>query len=252
MFNALRSFIRFSWISYIAVIPVFAAVSLFAQSVTGPSTPVSVATPAPTSQALTSETNPAPCKHSAVSDIPLSFAIQARVTGPLDSARLKVGKEVWVNIVEDVVYPGCKLNAGSALYAHVTAAASGTDANASELSLSFDHADCEEQRKKGMPLRLIALVGPSEDAVRIHEELPIALRGSNRNVHDAVKAMGGSGDKLNTGGLPLIFRPGIVIGIPALKLEVEGGPGCSSRISSTNRNVQLDRGTILILVVEDK
>jgi hypothetical protein len=41
-----------------------------------------------------------------------------------------------------------------------------------------------------------------------------------------------------------------VIGIPAMKLEVEGGPGCSARIASTNHSVHLDRGTELILVVE--
>jgi hypothetical protein len=185
-------------------------------------------------------------------EIPLSSTIQAKVTGPLDSAHLKAGKEIWVYVANDVVYPGCTLNAGSALYARVTEATSGQDSNASELSLSFDNADCLEQRKKAMPLRLIAMVGPSEGALRVHEELPVLMKGSNRNINDPVKAMSGSRDKYDTEGTPRIFRPGIVIGIPMIKLEVEGGPGCSARISSTNHSVRLDRGTELILVVESQ
>jgi hypothetical protein len=168
----------------------------------------------------------------------------------LDSARLKVGKEIWADVVNDVVYPGCTLNAGSALYGHVTAATSGQGTNTSELSLSFDHADCQEQRKKEMPLRLIALLGPSENVIRVHEELPIQMRAAKRNINDAVTALNGSPDKFNTEGPPRIFRPGAVIGIPMMKLEVEGGPGCSARISSTNRSVHLDRGMELIFVVE--
>jgi hypothetical protein len=42
-------------------------------------------------------------------------------------------------------------------------------------------------------------------------------------------------------------HPGTVIGMPMLKLEPEGGPGCSARISSTNRSVELGTGVELIL-----
>jgi hypothetical protein len=247
MFAAILSFIRLPWIGRIAVIPVFAAVTLFAQSAISPSAPAKPAIP---SSAPASEPSPAPCKHSADREIPISFTIQAKVSIALDSAHLKAGKEIWVDVVNDVVYPGCTLNAGSFLYAHVMAATSGQDSNSSELSLSFDHADCFEQRKKVMPLRLIAMVGPLEGALRIHEELPVTLRGSHRNINDPVKVMDGSKDKFDTEVPPRIFRPGTVIGIPTMKLEVEGGPGCSARISSTNHNVHLDRGTELILVVE--
>jgi hypothetical protein len=249
MFSAHCLFIRLLRIGRIAVVPVFASVSLLAQSAAHPSIP---APPAATAQTPSNGTSPAPCKHSAVSDIPLSSTIQAKVAGTLDSAHLKVGKEIWVYIDNDVAYPGCTLNAGSTLYAHVTAATSGQGSNTSELSLSFNHADCQEQRKKAMPMRLIAIVGPLEGALRIHEELPVTLRGAQRNINDPVKAMAGSRDKYNTEVPPRIFRPGSVIGIPTMKLEVEGGPGCSARISSTNHSVLLDRGTELIMVVESQ
>jgi hypothetical protein len=37
--------------------------------------------------------------------------------------------------------------------------------------------------------------------------------------------------------------------LPNLKLEPEGGPGCSSRISSSDRNVELQTGVELILMM---
>jgi hypothetical protein len=229
------------------VVPFFAAVTLFAQSAASPGTPAS--SPG-TAQTPASKSSPAPCKHSAAPLIPLSSTFQASVAGTLDSAHLKVGKEIWVNVDNDIVYPGCTLNAGTALYGHVTTAAAGTDSNLSELSLTFDHADCKEQRKKEMPLRLIAILGPTEDVMRVHEELPIQMRGAKRNIKDAVNALNGSSDKFNKEGPPGLFPVGVVIGIPGLKLEIEGGPGCSSRITSTNRRVQLMRGVQLIFVVE--
>jgi hypothetical protein len=72
----------------------------------------------------------------------------AKVTGPMDSGHLKVGKEFWVTVQEAIAYPGCKLSAGSAIYGHVTSALSQKSSPTSELSLAFDHADCEA-RKEG-------------------------------------------------------------------------------------------------------
>jgi hypothetical protein len=41
----------------------------------------------------------------------------------------------------------------------------------------------------------------------------------------------------------------LVVGMSNLKLEPEGGPGCSARISSTNRDVELQTGVELILMM---
>jgi hypothetical protein len=246
MLTVLRSFIRLSWMGLIAVLPVFAAAALFAQSAASPGTP---ATPAAT-QAPASQASPAPCPLSPNADIPLSATIHATVTGTLDSARLKVGKEIWVNVAADVTYPGCMLNAGTALYAHVMSAATAQGSNPSELSLSFDHADCLGRNKKEMPLRLIALLGPSENVLRVHEELPIMMRGSSRKISVAVKAEGTGTDKFNLDAPPPTVQLGAVMGIPNVKLEIKGGPGCSSRITSTDRSVQLTREMELIFLVE--
>jgi hypothetical protein len=239
---ALRSFIRLPLICRIAVLSVFLAASAFAQSAASPS--------APASQVAAHEAGQAPCLHSAMMDIPIGAAIEAQVKGVLDSGHLKAGKEIWASVVYGLTYPGCTLNAGSAVYGHVIAVLAKDGSNPSELSLVFDHADCDGRGKKEMPLRLIGLVGPSEMSERMHDIVPSGLKGSQRNSPAAVLATVFRDDQLNPGGAPQTVHVGVVLALPKLKLDYEGGPGCSARITSTDKSVQLEPGTELILVVQ--
>ena len=95
MLTALGSFIKNAGFGRITVFPIFAAVAVFAQSGPAPTVP---ATPAPTSVT-------AACPHSAASEIPFTSTIQAKVPGTLDSGHLKVGKEIWVTVMNGLVYP---------------------------------------------------------------------------------------------------------------------------------------------------
>ncbi len=217
------------------------------------------ASPVP-SQQITAQTGgmppqgaaPASCPSLADKEIPVNATIQAKVAGPMDSGHLKVGKEIWVNVLNNMTFPGCRLDAGSALYAHVRSAKSQGDSNSAELSLVFDHADCVGVQKRPMEMRLLGLLGPSAPAANAHDDLPKGLiRGSF--IPNATSKPGKyklSDDRLNPGGAPNTVRPGVVVDIPKLKLDVAGGPGCSARITSTDRVVHLDLGTQLILVVE--
>ena len=242
MLVALRSPIRHPWVGRIAVLPAFLAVSVFAQSAAGPS--------APASQLAAHEAGQAPCLHSAMMDIPIGAAIEANVKGVLDSSRLKVGKEVWASVVNGLSYPGCTLNAGAAVYGHIKAIVPKDGSNTSQLSLVFDHADCEGNGKKEMPLRLIGLIGPEEMSERMHDIVPTGLKGSQRNSPSAVLATVFRDDKLNPGGPPRTIHVGVVLGLPKLQLDYAGGPECSAQITSTDRSVQLEPGTELILVVQ--
>ena len=252
MLIALRSFIQLPRIGRFVLVPVFAAVSVFALNAAGQQTPPAQATgaaAAPASQAPANVAGHAPCHPNANIDIPLSSTIETKVTGLMDSGHLKVGKEFWVNVIYGQVYPGCRLNAGAAIYGHVTSAVSQKDPSSSELSLVFDHADCEGHGKKEMPMRLIALMRSSDESTRLHDEVPLEMKGAARNITSVKAAFNGT-DVLNPGGPARTVRPGIVIGLPKMNLEVEGGPGCSARISSTDRSVQLGLGAELILVVQ--
>jgi hypothetical protein len=232
----------------ITVVPVFAVALVFAQSAADPRTSAPPATPAPAS-----ENDPALCPHITGAVIPYNATIQAKVQGTLDSAHLKVGKEIWVIVSNSLVFPGCTLNEGAALYGHIKAIGPGKDANSSELSLAFDHVDCVDHPKKEMPMWLIGLVAPEERLTRLHEEVPLEMKaGKQRNISDANKGQVFTDDVLNPGGKPQTVQPGVVVELPKIKLEVTGGPGCSARITSSDNSVLLPRNSELILLMQSK
>jgi tetratricopeptide (TPR) repeat protein len=184
-------------------------------------------------------------------DRSINTTIQARVTGGLDSAHLKPGKEVFVKVVYGLAYPGCTLDEDAILYGHVTSATSSKSPNSSELSLVFDHGDCAGHAKKGLSLRLIGMVAPADQSSRhLHEELPTEIGGGVQSISMAEAGLVNGGDEdLNPGGPPHTIHPGVVIRMPQVKLEPEGGPGCSARITSPNRSIQLGAGSELILTM---
>jgi hypothetical protein len=263
---AFRSFVLFSWVSRIAVVRAI-AIFILAQSVAGPfiqsshaATGAQQTAPAPANAAAGAKASPASslppslaptCAPNADVAIPSNVTLQAKVTGPMDSGRLKVGKGFWVTVAQGMSYPGCNLTSGAAIYGHVTSATSKTDSNAAELSLAFDHADCEDSGKKEMRFLVIGLIGPSEQYARLHDDLPMGAINNRRTANTTAKALTFDDYKLNPGGAPDTVHPGIVLGLPKLKLDVEGGPGCSSsRISSTDRTAVLELGSELILVAQ--
>ncbi|MGA2169804.1 MAG: tetratricopeptide repeat protein [Terracidiphilus sp.] len=188
-------------------------------------------------------------------DRSIDSTIEARVTGGLDSGHLKPGKEIWVKVVYGLVFPGCTLDAESILYGHVTSSTSSKNPNASELSLLFDHGDCAGHAKRELPLRLIGLVGPPDESERLHDVMPTEVAGGARQIggsgrgSDTVSGTNGRDDNLNPSGPPHTVHPGIVVRMPSVKLEPEGGPGCSARITSANRSVQIGTGSELILTM---
>jgi len=195
-------------------------------------------------------TTPA-CQPDDTVERPVNSAIQARVTGSLDSAHLKPGKEVFVKVVYGLEYPGCTLDEDATLYGHVTAATSSKNPDASELSLVFDHGDCTGKGKKELSLRLIGVLAPaSSDPRHLHEDLPAEVAGGARSVSAAVGSLvNGDDADLNPGGPPHTIRPGIVVRMPGARLEPEGGPSCSARISGPGRSIQLGAGSELILTL---
>jgi hypothetical protein len=195
------------------------------------------------------------CQPGDTIDRPLNQTIEAKVTGGLDSGRLKPGKEIWVKVANGYVYPGCTLEADSILYGRVISATSSKNPNASELSLLFDHGDCTNHAKKPLRLRLIGMVGPPDESRRMHGEIPVEVAGGvqqiggSRNGTDAVSGLNGLDESLNPGGPPHTIHPGVVVGMPDVKLEPEGGPGCSAKITSARNSITLGTGAELILTM---
>jgi hypothetical protein len=251
MFVALRSFIRLPRIGRIAIVTAFAAISVLALNAAGQQAPPAQATgaaAAPAAQAPASEPGQASCSTSLDRDIPVNLTFKAKVPGPLDSGRMKAGNKFWVILVNGLVFPGCSLNSGAAIYGHVVSSSSQKDPNSSEMSLVFDHADCDGHPKKEMQLQVIGVVG-LDASMRMHDAVPLVMNGKSRSVTAAAAQTAYAGDDvLNPGGPVNTVHPGVVVGLPKVKLEPQGGPGCSARFTSTNRSVQIEMGAQLIMI----
>jgi hypothetical protein len=199
----------------------------------------------------TSSATQAKCDTSDDQNIPVSSTIEAKVTGSLESAHLKPGKEITAQVVTEWESPGCNLPAGSTLYGHVTDATSSKDPDRSEMAIVFDQGQCDRHAKRPISLTLIGVVAPSGQFVGMHSALPSEVSGAGRNISNAVGNGGVAQDEnLNPGGLPRTVHPGIVVRIPKLQLEPHGGPGCSARMISTKRNFRLESGSTLILTMQ--
>jgi tetratricopeptide (TPR) repeat protein len=194
------------------------------------------------------------CQKMSQADLPTNTTIETKVFGTLDSGHLKPGKDVWVQVINPVEYPGCTLNEKAILYGRVMISTSSKDRNGSELSLLFDRGDCVGHAKQQLALRLIGAIAPPDESRRMHDEMPVEVAGGARQIGGSSTSNDAASgnpfdDNLNPGGPPRTIHPGIVIRMPKIKLEPEGGPGCSARFTSTDRSVQLGTGSELILTM---
>jgi len=179
---------------------------------------------------------------------PVNLTIEARLTELIDSSRLKPGKKIFATVLFGINYAECSLADGAIIYGHVTAADSSTNPDSSELGLTFDHADCRGHDKQEVRLRLIGVVAPPSHGERLHDALPSEVAGGVQQLPET--SNDGIDGALNPAYYPRTLRPGLVVRLQKVKLEPEGGPGCSARISGPGRNVQLAPATDLILTLE--
>jgi tetratricopeptide (TPR) repeat protein len=183
-------------------------------------------------------------------DIPLNETMELKVTGTLDSAHLKPGKEIYAQVVHGLIYPGCTLERNSIVYGHITAVSSTRNPDSAELGLIFDHGDCNGQPKKPLSLHLIALLPPPDEVpATLHGSVPTEVSGGTRQISETVADTTAYDALLSSGSKPHTVHPGVVVGMPKLKLDPLGGTGCSARITSAGRSLQLGTGAELILTL---
>jgi tetratricopeptide (TPR) repeat protein len=189
------------------------------------------------------------CPTYAGEEIPLNQTLELKVTGTLDSAHLKPGKQIYAQVVHGLIYPGCTLDKDAIVYGRVTAASSTRNPDGAELGLEFDRGDCEGG-KKVLPLHLIALLPPPDnDPKALHGAVPSEVAGGARDISVTTAETDAYDAELSEGGQPHTVHPGVVVKMPKMKLDPMGGPGCSAMITSTTRNVQLGTGAELILAL---
>ena len=182
-------------------------------------------------------------------DLPTNETIEGKIVGWLDSGHAKSGQPVSLKVVHEWISEDCRLPVGSMLYGNVLASSGGKGGG--ELALIFDHADCFNQPKKKLSLRIIGVLGPPEDRKALHDSMPTELTGGARDISQTAASMGlQEDDNLNPGGAPHTVHPGIVIGIKGMKMIPEAGPQCSALLTSVGHSVRLDTGSEFILTME--
>lgn len=206
--------------------------------------PASNASPTPGSAAAPSSQ----CAPLADTNIPVSGTVEAKITG-INSAHLKPGKEIWFKVAHGVIYAGCRLEADAVVYARIVSSTASKSPGGSELSLAFDRADCSGHDKQPFQFRLIAVVGPPDLTKRLHDAVPAEVAGRGRGIDNTMAATNALDLELNPGGPPHTVHPGIVVGVPRLKLEPTAGPECSDKLTSPDGKIELAPGSEFILAV---
>lgn len=188
------------------------------------------------------------CPNFAAAEIPVRQTLELKMAGMLDSAHLKPGKEIYGQVVHGVEYPECTLETHAIVYGHVVAVSSSRNPDQSELALEFDHGDCTRHSKQPLALHLIALVAPPDKGPgSLHDALPAQVAGGGRQIDITAAQTIDIDEQLSEGGTPHMVHPGAVVGIPTMKLDPVGGPGCSARLTAAARSVQLSGAAELIL-----
>ena len=184
-------------------------------------------------------------------DHPIDSTIEGGIIGWLDSGHLKPGQSITVKVLRDRRSLNCTLTAGATLYGHVLAATAAKNSGASELALVFDHADCSGHPKQELSLRIIGVAGGDTQYSGVHNVMPTEVRGGSRAISATAASMGiAPDDNMKPGAGPAVVRPGVVAGIPHLKLIPEGGPQCSAMLTSEEQSVHLGTETEFILTMQ--
>jgi hypothetical protein len=181
------------------------------------------------------------------SAIPIKWTIETKLNTALESKRQKPGKKLWVNSVYEMSMPGCRMLADAPVYGVVTAASASKTPSSSELSLAFDATECAGHGKQPMKLMIVGVLAPRDEQLRGHDSAPTEVSGGARQISSTAALTDGYDADLSSmspGGI----KPGTVIGYKKMTLEVQGGPQCSSRFVSTDPNLVLAPGTILLLM----
>jgi len=187
---------------------------------------------------------------------PAVTAVEAELLADLEARNLKPGGTLYAKVTAEWNGLGCALKKGAVIEARVTSVVPHSKTSkASEVSLSFSNAECGKAAMEPFALDLVALAAPEEDDSSVSMDMPRVLgstaptQGSPsgfRSMTSANSDIWWSMQYLATANKNL--RVGAVYGLKGLKLSVGTGPQNSSVLSSNDRNVALDKRTMLLLI----
>jgi hypothetical protein len=184
--------------------------------------------------------------------------VQAELMADLHARLLKVGETVYARVKVEWRSPGCVLKNGAVLEAHVVSVVpSIKPVKASEVGLAFTRAQCGDMKMGPFNLLLSAVAARPEDSDLglLSYSLPVrAMSGINGQIIlNSVRIS--SDSTLNTASPEVYLEPliprmemGDVYHVRGLRLSVGTGPENSSILTSKDRDVALEKGSLLMLV----
>lgn len=188
---------------------------------------------------------------------PTITPVQAELMAGLHARLLSVGGTVYARVTADWKGTDCVLRSGAILEAQVLAVVPQTKtARGSEVSLAFTKAQCRDVQMNPFALMLSAMASPPTDSDLgvLGASVPILTSpvGNGMQAYNSLRA--GTDEKLQLQASLYLFpripnmRMGEVYGIRGLKLSVGTGPDNSSVVSAKDRDVALEKHTLLLLV----
>src|SRR5215472_16063525 len=187
-----------------------------------------------------------------------ALPVQAEFLKPVEVQKLAAGATVFAKVTAEWKGPGCVLFPGAVLEATVESLEPRKNGGRSTLALSFARAQCSSGELQTFPLVVVAAAAPPND----WQAVPDVENNSPR-----LRAHPGGEPKAPIGQDTFLIpkqhleftgaahhfplkpdlRPGDVVGIKGLKLEVGTGPNRSSVFSSAHTDLSLKAFTQILL-----
>ncbi len=184
--------------------------------------------------------------------------VQAEFLSPVQVHSVATGATVFAKVTAEWNGPGCVLHPGAVLEAKVETSEPRKKSGRSMLALSFEGAQCNSNELQPFPLVLVAAAAPPDDwrdvpDVEINSPRLRAHPGGEPTAPNDQPTFRSTGQHLEFTGVAHHFpfkanlRPGDIVGIRGLKLEVGTGPNRSSVFSSEHGDLSLKAFTQILL-----
>ncbi len=200
-----------------------------------------------------------------------SLRVQAGLQTTLKATKAKTNDPITAQTVTPLTLKdGTVIPAGSALLGHVVKVeADSTDQHISSIAVTFDAVELKKKGKLPLNLSVVSAMASAPAGASGNNKMvsPSAgplpydhpLNGQAYNVvQDSPKLVNNpvgtqsalSGATGSTQGKATAAHTGSVIGLPGVTLQIEDGPAAVSTFVSAKKNLQLESGLQLMLVVQ--
>ncbi len=201
--------------------------------------------------------------------------LQVALLAPLDSAKATPETKVFAKVLIDWNDPDCHLHAGAVISGHVTRVERQTkEKKGSNITLSFDHADCEGRSSSTIQFIVIAVIAvPWVDSTRaLYESLNadpslVHVDTGSSSAVGGITMVGGTytyGFGVGSSGasvgrptfdpsnekvkIPAIMKTGEVLGVKRVSLDVGKGFEGASVLNAVKGNLRLEESSQLFLM----